>query len=258
MVLAFEEYGNGSPVVLIHAFPLSGEMWNANKKPLVESGFRLILPDLRGFGRSPDFSEMNTIEAMARDINELLDFLKIEKAIIGGLSMGGYVTFNLYRLFPQKFAGLVLCDTNSGSDTFEKRKSRYELIEKIESQGSQALIENMLPNTISDFTKNTNRELVAELETMFAEIEPEAAIAALRAMAERGDQTKILEKINVPTVLIFGEEDRITNLQTAESLHGQIVNSRLFTIKNAGHFSNMEQPEQFNKILNDFIQEVEI
>ena len=258
MNLAFEDYGNGVPVVLIHAFPLTNKMWNVNKKPIIESGFRLILPDLRGFGRSPNFSETNSIEAMARDIDELLSFLKIEKAIIGGLSMGGYVTFNLYRLFPQKFAGLVLCDTNSASDTGEKRKLRYELIKKIESQGSQALIENMLPNLISDFTKNTNRELVAELETMFAEIEPEAATTALHAMAEREDQTEILGKINVPTVLIFGEEDRVTNLQTAKNLHGQIKNSRFYTIKNAGHYSNMEQPGQFNKILKNFIQEVEI
>ena len=258
MKLDFEEHGSGSPVVLLHAFPLSKKMWSENIESIVDLGFRLILPDLRGFGNSPDFSEKITIEAMARDVDELLNFLKIEKAIIGGLSMGGYVAFNLYRLSPQKFAGLILCDTNAAADTEEKRNLRFKLIEKIESQGTQALIENMLPNLIGEYTKTRNRELIARLKIMFAETKPEAAISALRAMAERQDQAAILEKINIPTVLIFGEEDQVTNLQTARSLHAQIKNSVFYTIKNAGHYSNMEQPEQFNKILISFLQEVKI
>ena len=258
MNIAFDEYGNGFPVVLLHAFPLSKNMWNESIKPLTELGFRLILPDLRGFGESDNFADINSMETMARDVGGLLDSLKIEKAIIGGLSMGGYITFNIYRLFPHKCAGLILCDTNSASDTVEKKEQRYELIDKIESLGAQALIENMLPNTISDFTKNTNHELIVKLKTMFAEADPKAAIAALRGMAERFDHTKLLEKINVPTALIFGEEDKITNTQIALTMRGQIENSQLFTIKNAGHYSNLEQPEQFNSILCNFLKDVEI
>jgi len=256
MNLAFEQYGSGHPIVLLHAFPLSDKMWSGNIKSLIELGFRLILPDLRGFGQSADFSSINSMKMMARDVNELLVFLQIEKAFIGGLSMGGYVTFDLYRLFPQKFAGLILCDTNAAADTVEKQESRYELIKKIEFHGIQALIENMLLNVIGGFTKTSNPELVSKIEKMFLQTEPKAAIAALRGMAERVDNTEILVKIDIPTIIIFGEQDKITNLQTAKLLHKQIKNSQFHTIKNAGHYSNLEQPEQFNLVLRNFIKEV--
>lgn len=258
MQIAFEEHGSGFPLVLMHAFPLSREMWNDNIVAITESGFRLILPDLPGFGQTANSSGSNSIESAATEIAELLDFLKIEKALIGGLSMGGYVAFNLYRLFPAKFAGLILCDTNSASDTEEKRKQRFELIKDIETAGVQVLIEKMLPNLIGEHTKNTNRKLVSRLEEMFAEINPESAVLALRAMAERKDHTELLEQINVPTLLIFGEEDRITNLETARIMHKNIKNSRLHAVKNAGHYSNMEQPAEFNATVKSFIEELKI
>jgi pimeloyl-ACP methyl ester carboxylesterase len=161
-------------------------------------------------------------------------------------------------LFPEKFAGLILCDTTSSLDTEEKRNQRFELIKKIETHGIQILIEKMLPNLIGEHTKKSNRKLVARIEEMFAETNSVSVISALRAMAERKDHTDLLDKINVPTVLIFGEEDQITNLHTARVMNEKINDSRLYTIKNAGHYSNLEQPDEFNEALKNYIEDLKI
>jgi 3-oxoadipate enol-lactonase len=156
MKLPFEELGSGPPVILLHGFPLSRTMWQPNVGAIADAGLRVITPDFPGFGENTSFADINTMEDMAKGVAELLSSLKIERAIIGGLSMGGYVTFALYAAHPELFAGLVLCDTTSVADTDEKRKGRFELIEKIERQGAQALVENMLPNLIADSTKEND------------------------------------------------------------------------------------------------------
>lgn len=258
MNVAFQEVGNGFPVILLHAFPLSGEMWEQQAEFLADNNFRVVLPDLRGFGETTNFADINTMEDMAKDISELLDTLKIEQAIIGGLSMGGYVLFNLYRLYPQKFKAIILCDTNYADDTEEKRHQRFELIDQIEDRGGQALIDNMLPHLIGEFTKNSNPELVENLTRMFSEINPQAAVAALRGMAERQDHTSLLTQIDIPTLLIFGEEDKVTNLEIAAKMKENIQSSIFVKIKNAGHYSNLEQPEMFNQAIIKFVHSLHI
>jgi pimeloyl-ACP methyl ester carboxylesterase len=258
MRLFYEQTGSGKPFVLLHAFPLSGKMWKSQIETLIEADFNVITPDLRGFGESHNFADLNSIEDMAKDVADLIEDLEIEKAVFCGLSMGGYVMFNFFRLFPEKVSALIFCDTSYAADSEEKRLTRFDLIEKIEKDGSKALIENMLPGLISDFTKENNPHLVTELERMFSETNPKAAIAALRGMAERKDHSEILGDIKVPTAFIFGEEDKVTNLETAEKMHNEISNSRLFIIKNAGHYSNLEQPFQFNQALSDFLENIQI
>jgi 3-oxoadipate enol-lactonase len=258
MKTPFEEHGAGKPIVLLHAFPLSRKMWQPQIETLSKANCRVILPDFRGFGENHNFADINTMEDQAKDIAEILDILKIEKAIIGGLSMGGYVLLNLFRLFPEKFAAIILADTNYASDSEEKRQSRYDLIDKIDADGAAALIENMLPNLISEFTKENNPNLVNQLQTDFSAINSKGAIAALRGMAEREDHGDYLEKISVPTLLIYGEHDQVTNLEIAERTNAKIKDSKLAIIQNAGHYSNLEQPEQFNERLREFVQSVEI
>ncbi|MDQ3800683.1 MAG: alpha/beta hydrolase [Acidobacteriota bacterium] len=233
-------------------------MWQPQTDALAAAGFHVILPDLRGFGENHNFADINTMEDLAKDVAELLENLKIERAVIGGLSMGGYVTFNLYRLFPEKFAGIVLFDTNAAADSDEKRQSRFDLIDEIEKSGAQALIEGMLPNLISDRTKENNAELVEKLRSTFAAVNPQSAIAALRGMAERRDHTDLLKDIRVPTLLIFGEHDKITNPEIAEKMKSGIPGAALTVIRNAGHYSNLEQPEAFNDALVSFLKLVDI
>ena len=256
MKLPFKDIGNGNPVILIHAFPLSSKMWESQAELLVRNGYRVILPDLPGFGENNDFTRCYSIAEMASKISELVDSLNITQPVIGGLSMGGYVLFELIRIAPDKFSGLILCDTTFSADTEEKRLSRFDLISKIENQGSSALIENMLPNLVSDYTKQNNPRLLEELKELFLTVEPSAAMNALRSMAERNDNSEILDKINFPVLLIFGEFDKVTNLENGRKMNELIPVSELAIIKKAGHYSNLEQPEQFNQKLLDFISRI--
>ena len=258
MKIAFEEHGSGKPIVLLHAFPLSRRMWTPQIDALTANNFRVILPDLRGFGESHNFSDINSIKDMAEDIVELLVNLKIERALFCGLSMGGYVLFEILSRVPEKFAAIILADTTQSADTNEKRDTRFDLIEKIEKNGAQTLIEDMLPTYLSGFTKQNKPELIKTLEKMFGETNPQGAIAALRGMAERADFSDALQNISLPALLIFGEDDKIADAAVAENLQKLIFKSQLFTIKNAGHYSNLEQPEEFNRILLDFAKTVAI
>lgn len=253
MKLPYKEFGTGKPLILIHAFPLSSSMWEPNIDELTKIGCKLFLPDMRGFGENINFADINLVEDMAGDVAELIETLGIERSIIGGLSMGGYITFNLYRLHPEKFSAMILCDTNFSNDSIESKQKRLELIDEIEALGNKALIEKMLPNLISDSTKIKNKTLVSELINEFKEVEPQSAIAALRGMAERIDHSNILDKINVPTLLVFGESDKITNLEIATEMNSKIPNSKLNIIKDAGHYSNLEKPTEFNSVLTNFI-----
>ena len=149
MNLNFTDAGSGKAVVLIHAFPLSNEMWAPQIEPLASAGYRLLLPDLPGFGGSPLSPAATSIDTMAEAVGLMLDRLQIERAIIGGLSLGGYVALGLYRQRPEKFAALVLCDTTARADDEEKRRARHEMVEKIEASGIAVLVDEMLPKLLS-------------------------------------------------------------------------------------------------------------
>lgn len=256
MKLNFEQYGNGKPIVFLHAFPFSGQMWRRQSQELASSGWRVVLPDLPGFGKSPISAEISGIDAMARAVNELLNALEIERAAIAGLSMGGYAALNFFKFYPEKVSALILADTTAQADSEEKRKSRYEMIEKIAEQGSEILVSEMLPKMISQNTKDNNPALVREIAEMIANAEPQAMIAALKGMAGRDDFSDILAEIDVSTQLIFGEEDKITDLAAAEHLKTGIKNSKLAVIPSAGHLSNLENPTKFNQILLAFLSDI--
>ncbi len=255
MKMVFEDIGKGSPVVLIHAFPLSREMWELQTRELARHGFRVILPDLPGFGEN-NSDKRFSIPEIANQVAEMLESLKIDKAIVGGLSMGGYVAFELFRLIPEKLAALILCDTTYLADTDEKRNSRFSLISKVEKHGSQALIENMLPNLISEQTKHNNPSLYAELQETFTKVNPDSIINALHSLAERNDSSDVIRQISVPTLLIFGEFDKVTGLENGREMNQIINGSELVVIENAGHFSNLEQPEKFNAALLNFCKRI--
>lgn len=254
MALNYASKGSGLPLVLIHAFPFSGAMWKMQAEYLAGRNFRVILPDLPGFGQSALSAADDSIEKMASQIANLLASLGINRAVIGGLSMGGYVALNLYRLFPELFAGLILCDTTFASDSDEKRRARFELIEEIKKNGMRAVVKNVLPSLTGVNTKTNNPALIRELEQNVLDTRAEAVINALRAMAGRIDHRLVLPEISIPTLLMFGEEDTITPPETGETMHRLIPNSRLRTIAGSGHLSNLETPEKFNRTLSDFLE----
>jgi pimeloyl-ACP methyl ester carboxylesterase len=252
----YDDTEKGRPVVLLHAFPLERRMWRPQIGPLSEAGYRVIVPDLPGFGRNTEFSDRMPMDETADSIKLLIDDLRIERAIVVGLSMGGYVALSLYHSAPELFAGLVLCDTTAAADTAEKKASRAAQILDLEKSGSRILVDQMLKKLVSDHTVAERPETVDEIEKMMLAADPRAAAAALRGMASRPDRREMLKEISVPTALIFGEHDRVADLAQARRMEDLIPGARLFVIEDAGHLSNLEQPDRFNRALLDFCSRV--
>jgi len=253
--LVYDDAGSGPPVILLHGYPFSRSMWSAQVAALREN-YRVITPDLRGHGHSDSLAGAASMNTMARDVGVLMDTLEIPRANIGGLSMGGYVALAFYRLFPLRVLSLILADTRAQADTEEAKQSRAQQAARVVAEGMAGIVDALLPKLLAPETVGKRPEVVKRIRDMMLRTRREGAAAALLGMAARDDQTQILSQIISPALIIVGSEDAITPLQDAEKMHQEIGGSRLEIIENAGHVSNIEQPEQFNKVLLKFLHEV--
>ena len=244
-------------VLLLHAFPLSAAMWQLQIEPLVHKGMTVIAPNAYGIEGS-EAKESWTFTDYAHELALLLESLDIEKATIVGLSMGGYQAFEFYRVYPEKTASLVLCDTRAEGDTPEARLAREEFIGAIETGGSQEAIRRMIPNYFTPATYTTRTGLVAQAESMIRAQPAGVITAAMRAIMMRSDATSLLATISCPVLVLNGAEDKLTTPETARSISSRISGSQLHLIADAGHISNMEQPEVFNLALLDHIEQVRL
>ncbi|MGH9811813.1 MAG: alpha/beta fold hydrolase [Candidatus Acidiferrales bacterium] len=250
--LAWEEAGRGAPVVLLHAFPLSRKMWAPQVEALAPR-YRVIAPDFRGHGESGVADEDSTMERLAEDVRGLLDHLKLERVVLGGLSMGGYVALAFYRRWPELVAALVLADTRASADTEEGRKGRYETAALAEREGNAAIADMMVPKLLGPATLERKPEVVAAVRAMILEASPAGIAAALRGMAARPASFDLLPTIKCPTLIIVGELDGLTPPADSEAMAKAIPGSTLVRIAEAGHLSNLEQPEEFNSALSGFL-----
>ena len=248
--------GEGLPVIFIHAFPLNQTMWNDQLTGL-RGTCRAITLDLRGFGRSGFASGAHSIEQMALDVRGLMNKLGIERAVLVGLSMGGYVTFAFFRNHPECVQALVLADTRATADAQDARERRIKSAERAERDGSTAIADDMVPLLLGRSSRATRPDLIARTREMIEANSPAGIAAAQRAMAARRDSTDLLAAINLPVLVIVGSEDSLTPVAEAESMHQALRGSRLEIIEGAGHLSNLEQPRLFNTALSDFLQALE-
>ncbi len=239
--MRYLEAGAGWPVVLIHAFPVNADMWRPQLARVPE-GWRFIAPDLLGCG--------HTIDDHARSVAHLLDGLEIDNAIIGGLSMGGYVTFALFRLAPERFTGMILADTRPGPDSADGKAARVKMREVVAAQGPSAIADQMLPRLLSPAA---DPDLVASVRRMIEAVPARAIDGALVAMMDRPDSTPDLCRMTCPTVIIVGERDTVTPQDEAERMQKLMPRSRLAVIPEAGHLSNVERPDEFSRALHDFL-----
>ncbi len=254
--LAWEEAGQGAPVVLLHAFPLNRKMW-APQVEALSACYRVITPDFRGHGESSVAGEDSTMERLAEDVRGLLDHLKLERVALGGLSMGGYVAFAFLRWWPERVAALVLADTRAGADTEEGRKGRYETAALAEREGSGAIAERMLPKLLAPATHERKPEVVAAVGEMILQASPAGIARALHGMAARPAAFDLLPKIKCPTLILVGEQDGLTPPADSEAMAKAIPGSQLVKIAEAGHLSNLEQPAAFNDALNDLLRSID-
>lgn len=254
--LAFLESGAGWPVILLHAFPLSADMW----RPQLESvpdGWRFIAPDLRGFGQSlPPSGGRITMDDYAADVLGLMDALELDDAVIGGLSMGGYVAFAMHRLAPSRFAGLILADTRPQADSPQALEGRVRLRAVLATDGPAGVADQMLPKLLGETTRRERPDIVRQTRALIESASREAIDAAIGALMTRPDSTPGLESISCAALVLVGEEDEIAPLAEAEAMQRAIRRSTLSVIPAAGHLSSLERPNVFSRGLGDFLRAV--
>jgi pimeloyl-ACP methyl ester carboxylesterase len=248
--------GSGRPVVLLHGFPLSKAMWQPQIETL-DQWARVLVPDLPGFGGSGGFEGPPSMDAMADRVLRFLDSLKItEPVVLGGISMGGYVTMAFARRYPQRLCGLVLVDTKADPDDEAGKANRDRMIELVAQSGSKVVIEQMLPKLVGADTLARNPRVADELHSIGSEQSASGVADALRAMRDRPDSTPGLAAVQVPTLIVVGEQDALIPPARSEELRRAIRGAKLVTISAAGHMPNMEQPEAFNAELRSFLEEL--
>lgn len=253
--LAFSDQGRGTPVVFLHACPLSREMWTPQVRALARE-CRIITIDLRGHGESGTVRGPLSLDDFADDAAALLDHLSLPQAVFVGLSMGGYTLFALYRRHAARIKGLILADTKAQADTPEGREGRFAMIRTAEEKGAKAIADLMLPKLLSPHSLRHRPDLTQSL-TRIIEQNPVTTITAdLRAMAERPDSVPLLRTIACPTLVIVGELDQGTPPADAEVMAEGIRGARLTIIPNAGHLSNLEAPDLFNAAVSEFLKDI--
>lgn len=254
MALSFDQVGNkdGTPLVLLHGFPLDRTMWRFQLTPLSEAGFRLVVPDLRGCGKS-DGGPTITVPDMASDVVHLLDELQIPKAIVVGFSMGGYVALQLAADHPDRFQALVLMDTRAEPDTDDARKKRLGYIPEIERNGPKILLDAMMGVLLTPESLRNRKGLVELVWAIMARQKPANLNLILQGLADRPDQRPRLGSIACPTLIVAGEKDPVTPAASQDVLHQGIAGSKKVILPGLGHLTPMEGPDHLNKAVLEFL-----
>lgn len=251
----YEVMGSGPPIVMLHPFPANHDLWKPAAQSLI-SRYRLILPDLRGHGESSVGGGPAFMEKHVEDLVRVLDDAEIGRATFVGVSIGGYVLFEFWRRYSPRVQSLVLCNTKAQADAPEARAARLQAADDVVERGTEPFFESMLPKLIGRTTHRTRPDLVEGALRMMRKMSPQAVASVQRGMAERPDSMQTLKTINVPAMILTGDEDILTGIGEAELMQRHIRGSRMKTIPRAGHYSPWEQPEEVGKLLRGFLDEV--
>jgi pimeloyl-ACP methyl ester carboxylesterase len=254
--LSYDDFGDGSiPIIFLHGYPFNKTMWK-NQLDYLKSSYRVIACDIRGFGKSKDEESVLSIDLFGDDLLLFMDRLNIDKAIICGLSMGGYIALNVMKRFPSHFEALILCDTQCIADTAEGKEKRYKIIKEIQAEGVTDFNEGFIKKVFYKDSLTNKKELVEQLSNVVFSNSKNSITKGFAALAEHLETCTSLSKISVPTLIICGREDQVTPLAQSEFMNKNIKGSILHIIDNAGHVSNLEQPKEFNKYLSEFLTDL--
>ena len=262
--LAVEERGQGVPLLLVHGFPLAHEMWAAQIEAF-SSEFRVIAPDLRGFGRSRDALDGTpnrtpdaplTMDGLADDLVLLLEALEVDEPVVFcGLSMGGYIAWQFWRKYPERLRALILCDTRSAADAPDARSDRLRMAEGIAEWGTRSIAAAMTAKIFSPVTQQHQPELVAQVRETIAATDPRTIAAAQRGMAERPDMTAVLGEINVPTLVVVGRDDALSPPAEMRAIAEAIPGAEFVEVSEAGHLAPMENAPAVNEAIRRFLDD---
>jgi 3-oxoadipate enol-lactonase len=246
--LAYIDEGTGPAVLLIHAFPLNRAMW-APQIPELKNRFRVIAPDVRGFGQTPASGPW-TLDDAADDFAALLDSLRIQECALLGLSMGGYIALPFYAKYSERVRRLVLADTRARADNDAEKTSRSEMIGALEQFGNVILADRMLPRLLKP---NAELSVVTRVREMIETTSATNANYALMAMRDRPDASAVLERVSCPVLVIAGENDAVTRTDESQMMASHVADGQFVVIPDAGHLSNLENPAAFNRALEAFL-----
>ena len=250
--LCYRDEGEGQSLVFLHAFPLDQTMWD-DQVSHFSASYRVITLDWRGFGKSSLGEGPSTMAAFASDLAGLLDFLKIDKTMICGLSMGGYAAMSFLQQHADRVRALVLADTRATADTDEGRQNRLKMAAQAREEGPGAIAEQMISRLFGSTSLNTRANVVERVRAMILANRREGIARALLGMAERPDSTSVLSGITSPVLVVVGEEDTLTPPAEAEAMCKVIPGSEMATLKGVGHLANLEDPQTFNTVVSRFI-----
>jgi pimeloyl-ACP methyl ester carboxylesterase len=247
--------GDGPSVLLVHPFPVHHEFW-LPVADVLSSRYRVILPDLRGHGESGVGDGPATMEKHAADLKNVMDDAGVGRAPIIGVSIGGYLLFEFWRRHRARVAALGLCNTKAPADNAEGRAGRLQAANDVLDRGTEAFFESMIPRVLAQTTRESRPDLVQAALHMMRKMSPEDVAQVQRGMADRPDSIETLKTINVPTMLITGDEDTATGVNEAELMRRHISGSELRVIPKAGHYAAWEQPQEASKLLRRFLDSV--
>jgi 3-oxoadipate enol-lactonase len=253
--IAYWLMGDGPPVVLLHPFPANHEFWLPVAEVLA-ARYRVILPDLRGHGESGIGEGPATMEKHAADIAHVMDDAEVGRAPLIGVSIGGYVLFEFWRRYRGRVAALGLCNTKAPADSAEARAGRLQAANDVFERGVEPFFESMIPRLLGKTTRETRPDRVDDALRMMRKMSPEDVAQVQRGMAERPDSVETLRTINVPALLVTGDEDILTGVNEGELMRQHISGSQLKVIPKAGHYSPWEQPEEAARLLRQFLDAV--
>ena len=254
--LAYEIRGTGVPILFIHGYPLSRQIWRPQLDGLQDRA-RMIALDLRGHGDSFPFEGPYTMDLLAEDCHMLLKELNTSSPIVVcGLSMGGYITMALYRKYPQLFKAMILTSTRPGADSLEGKANRQASVKNVEQHGAGYIADDMLQKAVSPITLSSKPGLVADINIIMSKTSVQGIVGALKGMMERPDSTVTLAKATCPVLIIHGVDDQLIPIKEAEATHRLIPGSQLVKIPAAGHLPCLEQPEIFNRAIRDFLTSI--
>lgn len=252
---AIEGHRTGLPVVFIHGFPFSKEMWKPQIDALKKDHY-LITYDVRGHGASDVGDGQYTVECFVDDLIGLLDHVKVSRAVVVGLSMGGYIALRAIERNPERFRALVLCDTRSEADGNEGKIKRAQQAKTVKSGGMKKFAETFLKAVFHEATFQTNPQAVEMIRDMIERSSPLAVAGTLTALAARTDTTSSLYNIKVPTLIVVGKHDMLTPPSASHAMKEKIPSAALHIIPGAAHLSNLENPEEFNARLEKFLKAI--
>jgi 3-oxoadipate enol-lactonase len=250
--IVYRTIGDGPPVILLHPFPTNHEFWLPVGEALA-TRYRVVLPDLRGHGESGAGEGPTTMAKHAADIARVMDDADVGRAPLIGISIGGYVLFEFWRKYRGRVAALGLCNTKAPADSPEARAARLQAANDVLERGTEIFFEAQVPRLLGKTTRETRPDLVDGALRMMRKMSPEDVAQVQRGMAERPDSVDTLKTINVPTLLVAGDEDVLTVVNEAEFMRQHIAGSELRVIPKAGHFSPWEQPYEATRLVRRFL-----